>query len=65
MQGVIDCVIREGSKYTVIDFKTDAVPDAQKYVKQLEYYAEAVKKVFACVPEKIVYFIKYDKQELL
>jgi len=65
VQGVIDCVIREGSKYTVIDFKTDAVPDAQKYVKQLEYYAEAVKKVFACVPEKIVYFIKYDKQELL
>lgn len=65
VQGVIDCVIREGSKYTVIDFKTDLVPDAQKYVKQLEYYAEAVRKVFATVPEKIVYFIKYDKQELL
>ena len=65
VQGVIDCVIKEGGKYTVIDFKTDALPDAQKYVKQLEYYTEAVRKVFGSVPEKIVYFIKYDRQELL
>ena len=65
VQGVIDCVIREGSRYTVIDFKTDAVPDGHKYTEQLAYYAQAIKKVFGQEPEKIVYFIKHDKQELL
>lgn len=65
VQGVIDCIIREGDKYTVIDFKTDEVPDAEKYREQLDYYAKAVKKSFGEEPQKLVYFIKYNKQELL
>lgn len=65
VQGVIDCVIKEGERFTVIDFKTDEVPDANKYKAQLEYYAAAIKKIFGADAEKIVYFIKFDKQELL
>lgn len=65
VQGIIDCIIREKDKYTVIDFKTDEVADGQKYKAQLAYYAEAVRKVFGGEPEKIVYFIKHDKQEFL
>ena len=65
VQGVIDCVIKEKDKYTVIDFKTDEVADGQKYKAQLAYYAEAVRKVFGAEPEKIVYFIKHNKQEFV
>ena len=65
VQGVIDCIIREGDEYTVIDFKTDEVPDAEKYREQLAYYAKAVEKSFGAKPQKLVYFIKYNKQELL
>ena len=65
VQGIIDCIIREKDKYTVIDFKTDETADGQKYKEQLAYYAEAVRKVFGGEPEKIVYFIKHDKQEFL
>ena len=65
VQGVIDCIIREDDEYTVIDFKTDEVPDAEKYREQLAYYAKAVEKSFGAKPQKLVYFIKYNKQELL
>lgn len=65
VQGVIDCIIIESGKYTVIDFKTDEVADAGKYKGQLSYYAKAVEKVFGEEPQKMVYFIKHDKQEYL
>ncbi len=62
VQGIIDCLIKEGDDYTVIDFKTDEYPDASRYKEQLEYYAECVKKSFGCDPGKIVYFVKSGKE---
>lgn len=65
VQGIIDCLIREEERYTVIDFKTDDDPDAEKYAAQLACYAESVQKVFGKAPDKIVYFIKHNKEEYL
>ena len=65
VQGVIDLLIREGEEYTVIDFKTDAHPDAQKHQQQLYYYGQCVRKIFGREPQKMIYFIKHNKEVLI
>ena len=65
VQGVIDLLIREGEEYTVIDFKTDARPDAQKHQQQLYYYGQCVRKTFGREPQKMIYFIKHNKEVLI
>lgn len=65
VQGIIDCLIKEKDMYTVIDFKTDAYPDAEKYRLQLEYYGKIIKKTCGVEPQKIVYFIKHNKEVLI
>ena len=62
VQGIIDCVIREGERYTVIDFKTDEVPHAEKYRAQLACYAESIQNACGSRPDQIVYFIKQNKE---
>lgn len=62
VQGIIDCLIREGETYTVIDFKTDDHPDADKYKVQLACYAESIRGAFGTEPDRIVYFIKQNKE---
>ncbi len=65
VQGMIDCLIRENGEYTVIDFKTDDRPDAEKYRVQLECYAESVRHTLGSVPRKLVYFLKQNKEVYL
>ena len=62
VQGIIDCLIREEDKYTIIDFKTDDRVDAEKYRIQLDCYTESVRKAFGTEPERIVYFLKQNKE---
>jgi ATP-dependent helicase/nuclease subunit A len=50
LQGVIDCCFLENGEWTLIDYKTDAIPPAKKniainrYQKQIELYREALTK---------------------
>ena len=52
LRGVIDCYIDMGDDGIIIDYKTDHIPDGnvdkikERYKVQLDYYSEAVKKVF-------------------
>lgn len=52
LRGVIDCYIDMGEDGIIIDYKTDHIPDGnvdkikERYKVQLDYYSEAVKKVF-------------------
>lgn len=62
VQGIIDCLIREGDRYAIIDFKTDDRPDAEKYKAQLGCYAESIRRAFGAEPEQIVYFLKQNKE---
>ncbi|MPM87529.1 ATP-dependent helicase/nuclease subunit A [bioreactor metagenome] len=47
VQGVIDCVFREGERYTIVDYKTDHIGPgemgtlAQRYAVQLRLYRRA------------------------
>ena len=62
VQGMIDCLIREGDKYTVIDFKTDEHPDPDRYRIQLACYAESIRRTFGSEPDRIVYFMKQNQE---
>ena len=50
VQGVMDCVLEKDGRITVIDYKTDRVPDMQtlkeRYSKQLEMYRLRAKRLF-------------------
>ena len=63
LQGVIDCYLEEGAGITVVDFKTDYVPEggleqkAQEYKGQMQAYAYALEKITGKeVKENILYF---------
>lgn len=49
IQGIIDVFFEENGSYVVLDYKTDAVKEAQELVKryqvQLDYYAEALEQL--------------------
>ena len=43
LEGVVDLAFRDGAGWTVVDFKTDAVPDSQQqYAAQLRLYCDAI-----------------------
>ena len=46
LQGVIDCVFREGEEWVILDYKTDSVRKVEelkeKYTAQVMWYAKAV-----------------------
>lgn len=63
IQGVIDCIFREGDGWVLLDFKTDAVrgnrhaETAERYRLQLDLYARAVESLWGKpVAGKYVYF---------
>ena len=65
VQGIIDMVINDGNKAKVVDFKTDKVTHqtaeagAQKYKKQIEYYAKAIKAIeHREVTQGWIYFLR-------
>ena len=45
LQGVVDCCIEEKGLLTVIDFKTDAAVEPERYAAQVEAYAMAMERV--------------------
>ena len=50
VQGVMDCVLQNGNRITVIDYKTDYVENMgqlkERYEKQLELYRHGAKALF-------------------
>ena len=69
VQGIIDVFFEEGDNIIVADYKTDKVrlgqeeELAEKYSKQLDYYAEAIERVTGKkVTEKIIYSFTLAKE---
>ncbi|HWQ58513.1 MAG TPA: 3'-5' exonuclease, partial [Clostridia bacterium] len=64
LQGVIDCCFLENGRWTLVDYKTDSVPEgvsthqaAQKHAHQVNLYAEALARLTGIpVAERYVYF---------
>ncbi len=46
LQGVVDCCIEEAGELVVIDFKTDARVEPERYTGQLGAYAAAMERIF-------------------
>ena len=71
VQGIMDCIIKEGDKVTLIDFKSDYlgnIPNKENFINHaLEYktqictYAECIKKLTGKEPGKLVYFLRYNE----
>jgi ATP-dependent helicase/nuclease subunit A len=51
--GRIDLLIREGSRWSVIDYKTGSASEKEDYRTQIGFYALAVKKCLGVVPEEV------------
>ncbi len=66
VQGVIDCVYREGGRLILADYKSDRVKDhdyrahSKQYLIQLSIYAEACRRRFGALPDKIVLYYLRD-----
>lgn len=71
VQGIIDCIIQEGDKLILIDFKSDFVdphPDinklrlhADRYNIQMETYATCLKELTGKEPEKLIYYLRHGQ----
>ena len=58
MEGYIDLMFREGERLVVVDYKTDAKPDASLYAAQLAAYANALQAITGQhVAEKLLFFL--------
>ena len=67
IQGIIDVFFEEDGRYVLLDYKTDAVDEAQELVRryhvQLDYYAEALEQAFGYQgTEKLIYSFKLDQE---
>ncbi len=65
IQGIIDALFMEDGDYIIVDYKTDAVKEADDLVRlyktQLDYYAEAVEQITQKrVRQKLIYSTKLD-----
>ena len=49
LQGVMDCVFREGDQWILLDYKTDRIDDeaafVERYAAQLNWYARALERI--------------------
>ena len=68
LQGVVDCAILEEDGITVIDFKTDRVPEdkvdllVQRYAAQVQTYARALERIFRKpVKASYLYFFRWNR----
>ncbi len=65
VQGVIDLFFEENGKLILLDYKTDRVKEEKlkkRYLKQLEYYGEALKRTRNLpVEEKYLYSFHLGK----
>ena len=58
MEGYIDLLFREGKRLVVVDYKTDAKPNARLYAAQLGAYANALEAITGQkVAEKLLFFL--------
>lgn len=68
VQGVIDLFFEEDGKLILLDYKTDRVKQAEelkeRYYKQLEYYAEALKRT-RNLPVEEKYLYSFHLEELI
>ena len=67
-QGVIDCYFEESGEITVVDFKTDYVPEGgiddlvNEYAPQVNAYSDALTRITGkMVREKIIYFFHLNE----
>ena len=65
VQGIADCVFREGDGLILLDYKTDRVGDAQelvdRYRSQLQFYRHALEQIFALpVTQAVLYSFHLD-----
>ena len=77
IQGIIDVFFEENGRYVVLDYKTDAVDNAEELLKryrtQLDYYGEALEQLSGYgrtsqgmpAAEKVIYSFKLEKEILL
>lgn len=66
IQGIIDVYFEEGEEIVLLDYKTDNVRSGEelreKYRSQLEYYAEAIRRLTGKqVKEKLIYSFKLQE----
>jgi len=58
MEGKIDLLFREGDQWVLVDYKTDAQPDAERYQKQMQAYVDALRRVAGiAVAEQLLFFL--------
>ena len=67
IQGIADCIIKEGDSGVLIDFKTDKVSDPKilknRYKEQLTLYKRTLDKLFPKgIKECIIYSLYLDKE---
>ena len=60
VQGIADCVFREGDRLILVDYKTDKVDTAaaliDRYRSQMLFYKQALEKIFGLpVAEMLLY----------
>ncbi len=56
-QGVIDCWFEDENGITIVDFKTDRIPDPEQYKPQVEAYTRALQELLGKnVARKALYF---------
>jgi len=59
LEGKIDLLFREGNKWVLVDYKTDAQPDAERYRAQMQAYVTALQQVAGiAVAEQWLFFLK-------
>ena len=59
MEGKIDLLFREGDRWVLVDYKTDAQSDAERYRTQMQAYVTALRQVAGIdVAEQWLFFLK-------
>jgi ATP-dependent exoDNAse (exonuclease V) beta subunit len=58
MEGKIDLLFREGQRWTLVDYKTDARPEPEKYRAQMVAYCDALRQVAGVeVAEVLLFYV--------
>ena len=58
VEGIIDCFFFEDDEIVLIDYKTDEIPNPEKYRAQLELYRNALESIYgARVKETYIYWL--------
>jgi ATP-dependent exoDNAse (exonuclease V) beta subunit len=58
MEGKVDLLFREGRRWVLVDYKTDARVEPERYVEQLRAYEAALKQIAGItVAEKLLFFL--------